>query len=288
MSAERTREPVPPVARDAEAHAGLADPRDVAFHAEAPTPVPYTHDPKRLQAFADSARRAVSAEERRQTVHGLVELLVRLREPGNERHEAQAILELLDGQHLHDLEDARGRSARREAVETLTSLGYPWAMQVPLDDLRFASDWARTHRAPREEPADAARGEWERRLTTWRWVAAAVTAAFQFLAVFLVSADGRARAAMPETALVAGFSTVMAFGWAVRRPSVEHQVPYAASLVLAVAASVVLALFVPGGAFLSLLGNFGALVAAFGWQYEPAGSDPGSLTRDYEKWKSGR
>ncbi len=94
-------------------------------------------DPRDFLRLVSEAR-AASGEEQQEKVGALIDTLVAMRAPGNERAEAKAVLGQLDLHALTGLVDAKGRSARREAVETVLSLGFPYALAVPPEDLAFA------------------------------------------------------------------------------------------------------------------------------------------------------
>ncbi len=51
--------------------------------------------------------------------------------------QAELLLQMLDDEALHDLEDERRVACRAVAVEALLSIGYPWALQLEPDDVQF-------------------------------------------------------------------------------------------------------------------------------------------------------
>ncbi len=101
---------------------------------EQPTP---GGDPREFLRLVSEARGA-SDDERARLVGELNDVLVAMRAPGNERAEAKAVLGQLDLKSLTGLVDAQGRSARAEAVQTVLTLGFPYALEVTPQDLEFA------------------------------------------------------------------------------------------------------------------------------------------------------
>jgi hypothetical protein len=50
---------------------------------------------------------------------------------------AALLLEMLDDEALHELEDEHGVHCRAVAVEAVLAIGYPWALQLDPDDVQF-------------------------------------------------------------------------------------------------------------------------------------------------------
>lgn|GEM_PF-2625483 len=51
--------------------------------------------------------------------------------------QAPVLLQMLDDEALHDMEDDKKVPCRAVAVEALLSIGYPWALQLDPDDVQF-------------------------------------------------------------------------------------------------------------------------------------------------------
>jgi len=118
---ERERSRVGPVPEDAGA-------------AEKPNPGGDPADFLRLVKQATGA----SGDDKQQLVGELIDVLIAMRAPGNERAEARAVLSQLDLKSLRGMVDGQGRSARAEAVETVMSLGFPYALALAPEDFSYA------------------------------------------------------------------------------------------------------------------------------------------------------
>ncbi len=94
-------------------------------------------DPKQFLRLVSEAT-AASGDDKLERVGELIDTLVAMRAPGNERAEAKAVLATLDLKSLTGWVDKQGRSARQEAVETVMSLGFPYALAVTPEDFAFA------------------------------------------------------------------------------------------------------------------------------------------------------
>jgi hypothetical protein len=93
----------------------------------APPSAPKPHE--RVRSLVAQARNDPDAAK------ALVDALVAMRAPGDEADEARVLLQHLDAKSLDGLFDETGRNAKREAVKTLLSLGFPHALNVSPEDL---------------------------------------------------------------------------------------------------------------------------------------------------------
>ncbi len=83
-----------------------------------------------LNAVPDSARPDIATR--------LNDVLIAMRAPGHESEEAELVMEALSSQELHDVIDTRGRSCRKEAVQTMMACGFPHALMLDPDDMAFS------------------------------------------------------------------------------------------------------------------------------------------------------
>ena len=100
-------------------------------------------------------------DEQRRLTTEVIDLLVEMREPGDEAEEAQLLLAHLDAKTLQHLRDTQGRKAQSEAVKTLLSLGFPHALKVSpedLEQLRVDEDSLGAHAMQRRDRWSYARG----------------------------------------------------------------------------------------------------------------------------------
>ncbi|MFT3842886.1 MAG: hypothetical protein QM723_38215 [Myxococcaceae bacterium] len=115
----------------------------------------------------------------------LNELLIAMRAPGHEGAESAVVQAALNAKKLHGVVDKRGRSCRREAVETLLATGFPHALEVAPEDLAFARSFdAKEAQAPAHERAE--RGppnEWKQQMRARRNAAAIIASTGSALAV---------------------------------------------------------------------------------------------------------
>ncbi|MGZ3460638.1 MAG: hypothetical protein ACXU86_19290, partial [Archangium sp.] len=77
---------------------------------------------------------------------------------GGSREVADLLLQLLEGGRLEGLEEAEGRTCRGVAVEALTRLGFPYALEVRPEDLEHLRQQARRHEGSRVGPRAVAAG----------------------------------------------------------------------------------------------------------------------------------
>ncbi|NOJ93811.1 hypothetical protein HMI51_12840 [Corallococcus coralloides] len=136
----RSRTPPPHPGGEAE------PPSDLAAWEAAPeplaqggTPTPPTDSPLPMYLLAQQARRAQGDEQRR-LAWNLNQLLEELGARGGGRTEADAFHRLLEGGNLDGLVDSDGRSCRATAVESLLSLGFPYALEVRPEDLEHLTN----------------------------------------------------------------------------------------------------------------------------------------------------
>ena len=91
---------------------------------------------ERLAELVADAMAERDSDEQRILVARLIDALVQMRAPGDEAEEARVLLAHLDAKTLRQLpKDAEGRDAHTEAIETLLSLGFPHALNLPPEDL---------------------------------------------------------------------------------------------------------------------------------------------------------
>lgn len=110
------------------------------------------------------------------------EVVIAMRAPGHEAEESELLLELLSTKVLNDQLDSEGRSCRKEIVETLMACGFPHALQLDPDDVRFLRNWRD------QQPVEADDDEltpWELKLRTDRNRGGLVMVAGQSLAFVL-------------------------------------------------------------------------------------------------------
>ncbi|MCP3163026.1 hypothetical protein [Myxococcus qinghaiensis] len=113
---------------------------DLAAWAPAPSeaasrPTPPVELPLPVLVRVEQAVGASEAD-RPEAASRLNEVLAQLASGGGERQVADTLHRLLDGGRLDGLVDAEGRSCRAVAVESLLSLGFPYALEVEPDDLK--------------------------------------------------------------------------------------------------------------------------------------------------------
>lgn len=84
---------------------------------------------------------ATAAVERPALATRINEVVIAMRAPGHETEESELLLELLSTKVLNEQVDTEGRSCRKEIVETLMACGFPHALQLDPDDVRFLRSW---------------------------------------------------------------------------------------------------------------------------------------------------
>lgn len=90
---------------------------------------------EKLARLVPHAAQERDPDEQRRITTELIDTLIAMRAPGDEAEEAAILIAHLDAKTLEHLIDEKGRRARREAVATLLSLGFPHALKVSPDDL---------------------------------------------------------------------------------------------------------------------------------------------------------
>jgi hypothetical protein len=90
---------------------------------------------EKLARLVPHAAQERDRDEQRRITTELIDTLIAMRAPGDEAEEAAILIAHLDGKTLEHLVDEKGRRARREAVATLLSLGFPHALKVSPEDL---------------------------------------------------------------------------------------------------------------------------------------------------------
>ena len=134
-----------------------------------------------LNAVPDTARPDIATR--------LNDVLIAMRAPGHETEEAELVMAALTAKALHDAIDTRGRSCRKEAVQTMMACGFPHALMLDPEDMTFARAFRES--SPRKpEGETAAPGEhelepWEAGMRGNRRLGAAVMGGMQVLSVFL-------------------------------------------------------------------------------------------------------
>jgi hypothetical protein len=97
--------------------------------------------------LVEAARKA-TGDEREVLAAQLGAQLEALGEGGGSREVADLLLHLLEGGRLEGLVERGGRTCRSAAVEALTRLGFPYALEVRPEDLDHLRAWTRRRRGP--------------------------------------------------------------------------------------------------------------------------------------------
>lgn len=239
--------------------------------------------------------RAVNAArgDARTTLAGEVnQVLAKIREPGNESAEARVLVAELDAHAFDDLIDARGVSSRKEAVETLISLGFPHALKVDPEDLAFArkdvgQEENRRIRAGRlemarrgEEPLPAT--DYDRKLDRSRKIAVGLASLSSLILLGTLASMptwpslGLQLMGVVQALLAVGSTAYLAAA----RPSLEHQAVPIVGLVFAVVVSLGLLLAEPLVGAIALGGSGAALAALIAWQYDDPRREDGLFPPD--------
>ncbi len=92
-----------------------------------------------LSELIQRARNA-SGEERAWLCTLVNRALAALSAAPDKDRQAALLLEMLDDEALHGLEDERKVPCRAVAVEALLTIGYPWALQLEPEDVQFLRD----------------------------------------------------------------------------------------------------------------------------------------------------
>lgn len=113
-------------------------------------PVDLDASAQRLDTFPELLRalNAVPDAARPDIASRLNDVLIAMRAPGHESEEAELVMEALSSQELHDAIDTRGRSCRKEAVQTMMACGFPHALMLDPDDMAFARRFFEVRKAP--------------------------------------------------------------------------------------------------------------------------------------------
>ena len=132
-----------------------------------------------LNAVPDSARPDIATR--------LNDVLIAMRAPGHETEEAELVMEALSSKELHDAIDTRGRSCRKEAVQTMMACGFPHALMLDPDDMAFARTFFEVRKAPAASNAvdDDALEPWEAGMRGNRRLGAAVMSVLQIVSAIL-------------------------------------------------------------------------------------------------------
>jgi hypothetical protein len=99
--------------------------------------VPRERSPAALLELIGEAQLADDKKTKKRLADEINEILIAMREPGNEAAETRTILTQLDLKTLDLLEDSKGRLCHTEAMETLLAAGFPHALGVKPADLEF-------------------------------------------------------------------------------------------------------------------------------------------------------
>lgn len=102
------------------------------------------------------------------------DVLIAMREPGHEAEEAELVMAALQSKILHPLIDADGRSCRKEAVETMLACGFPHALLLEPEDIRFARTFKPAGPRLEEDDANPRWTGWELTAQTTRRLGAGV------------------------------------------------------------------------------------------------------------------
>ena len=243
----------------------------------APDPLP------RLRALLRAA--AGAQAEARTTLAGEInQVLAKLREPGNESDEARVLVAELDARAFDDLIDARGVASRKEAVQTLLSLGFPHALNVDPGDLAFARkeesrEENRRTRNARLEMARLGEEPWvdskfNAKLVRSRKAAVACAglsglALLVYLGLAQAPTFGLQMLVVLNVLLTVGSTAYLALAM----PQVEAQAVPIAGVVFGTLAALCLFAFAPVAALIALCGSGAALTALLAWQYEDPGEN---------------
>lgn len=151
---------------------------------------------QRLDTFPELLRalNAVPDPARPDIATRLNDVLIAMRAPGHETEEAELVMEALSSKELHDVTDTRGRSCRKEAVQTMMACGFPHALLLDPDDMAFARTFVEVRKPkarsdPNASTADAidddALEPWEAGMRGNRRLGAAAMGILQVVAAAL-------------------------------------------------------------------------------------------------------
>jgi len=207
---------------------------------------------------------AGASSDRRETLAAeLNELLTAMRAPVPDPAEAAVVLAALRSRKLHGAFDGKGRSCRKQAVDTVLAAGFPFALEVAPDDLEFA----RGHQSDTRQHATARRSEARRNLGGSLPILGACIASMFQLAHLADPGD----ATTPYRWLCAlvGAGTIAASFAFMQGLFRSRARIYAASMVLAAVAQAVAAWKVGGGPLFAVGGVLLGLPFATGAQPPP-------------------
>lgn len=150
-------------------------------------PIDLDASAQRLDTFPEllQALNAVPDAARPDIATRLNDVLIAMRAPGHESEEAELVMEALSSKELHDAIDTRGRSCRKEAVQTMMACGFPHALMLDPDDMAFARSFFEVRKAPSVTNAaghaidDDALEPWEAGMRGNRRLGAAVMSSLQ-------------------------------------------------------------------------------------------------------------
>ncbi|MDP3237089.1 MAG: hypothetical protein Q8N26_30145 [Myxococcales bacterium] len=156
-------------------------------------PVDLDASTQRLDSFPELLRalNAVPDSARPDIATRLNDVLIAMRAPGDESEEAELVMEALSSKELHDVIDTRGRSCRKEAVQTMMACGFPHALMLDPDDMAFARSFVQVRKAPSATSSqentidDDALEPWESGMRGNRRLGAAVMSALQIFSAIL-------------------------------------------------------------------------------------------------------
>jgi hypothetical protein len=148
-------------------------------------PVDLEASAQRLRSFPEllAALAGAPPSERVHLADDVNQVLRAMRAPGHEAEEAELVMGALSSKVLHDLEDSRGHSCRREAVETMLACGFPHALLLEPDDVAFARERG-------DETGEVQLSPWELAMQRHRRVGAAVMTVGQLAALLAIVANG--------------------------------------------------------------------------------------------------
>jgi hypothetical protein len=149
-------------------------------------PVDPERSSARLQALPVLVRFLTEAPpaERPAIATQVNDLLIAMREPGHEAEEAELVMAALDAGRFADVVDDRGRSCRREAVETMLASGFPHALLLTPEDLAFARAYVSPAATSGLEPPLAS---WERNSRQYRIAGGALMVIGTLVSLFFAS-----------------------------------------------------------------------------------------------------
>ncbi|MBL8924258.1 MAG: hypothetical protein JNJ54_35745 [Myxococcaceae bacterium] len=226
---------------------------------------------QRLRSFPElvAALEGSTSAQRTRLADDVNRVLRAMRAPGHEAEEAEVVMQALSSKALHDLEDSRGRSCRREAVETMMASGFPHALLLDPEDVAFA-------RERHEEPPDQELSAWERSMQHHRRLAAGLMAGGQVASVVAVGSTGGlggfGDVAMVGVAL-AGLACAGAL-WATRPRDLNTGTWGMLAIVTGIAGFAVAATLSAWSAALAPLGVLAGLFVALGPLYEERADEP--------------